>query len=56
MSMMYDQRIEYNFDALLKNYGLNHPVKLRLLHFIMQNGYLRHLYMKYLMIRTGEMR
>lgn len=48
MSMKYDQRIEYDFDGLLKEYGLDHPVKLRLLHLIMRHDSLRHLYMKYL--------
>ena len=56
MSMKYDQRIEYDFDGLLKEYGLDHPVKLRLLHLIMQHDSLRHLYMKYLRLRTGQMR
>lgn len=56
MSMKYDQRIEYDFVGLLKEYGLDHPVKLRLLHLIMQHDSLRHLYMKYLRLRTGEMR
>ena len=56
MSMKYDQRIEYDFDGLLKEYGLNHPVKLRLLHLILQHDFLRRLYMRYLRFRTGEIR
>ena len=52
ISMKYDQRIEYDFHGLLKEYGLNHPVKLRLLHLIMQHDFLRHMYMRYLRLRT----
>ena len=51
-AIQYDQRIEYDFDGLLKEYGLDHPVKLRLLHLIMQYDSLRHLYMKYLRLRS----
>ena len=54
MSMKYDQRIEYDFHGLLKEYGLNHPMKLRLLHLIMQHDFLRHLYMRYLKLRTEK--
>lgn len=54
MSMIYDQRIEYEFNGLLKEYGLEHPVKLRLLHLIMQHDFLRHLYMTYLKLRTAS--
>ena len=54
MSMKYDQRIEYDFDGLEKEYGLDHPVKLRLLHLIMQHDFLRHLYMRYLKLRTEK--
>lgn len=51
-AIQYDQRIEYDFDGLLKEYGLDHPVKLRLLHLIMQYDSLRHLYMRYLRLRS----
>ena len=55
MSMKYDQKIEYDFNGILKEYGLNNPAKLRLLHLVLQHDFLRHLYMKYLRLRTGEM-
>lgn len=53
-SLQYDQRIEYDFAGLKKEYGLNHSLKLHLLHIVLQHDFLRHLYMKYLRFRTGS--
>lgn len=50
-SLKYDQKIEYDFAGLKKEYGLNNPVKLQLLHNILQHDCLRHVYMKYLRLR-----
>ena len=54
MSMQYDRKIDYDFAGLKKEYGLNHPFKLSVLHYIMEHDFLRHQYMKYLRFRTGE--
>ena len=53
-SLQYDKKIEYDFAGLKKEYGLHHSVKLHLLHFVMQHDSLRHLYMKYLGLRSGK--
>ena len=50
-SLKYDQKIEYDFAGLKKEYGLNNPMKLQLLHNILQHDCLRHVYMKYLRLR-----
>ena len=52
LSKQKNKKIEYNFNGLLKEYGLDHPTKLRLVHLFMQHDYLRHLYMKYLRLRS----
>jgi len=52
ITIRYDQRIEYDFDGLKKEYGLDHPLKLHLLHFVLQHDFFRHLYMKFLRFRT----
>lgn len=54
LSMQYDRRIDYDFAGLKKEYGLNHPLKLSVLHYIMGHDFLRHQYMKYMRFRTGE--
>ena len=54
LSMQYDRKIDYDFAGLKKEYGLNHPFKLSVLHYIMEHDFLRHQYMKYLRFRTGE--
>ena len=55
-SMRYDQKIEYDFAGLKKEYGLNHPLKLLLRHLVLQHVFLRHLYLKYLRYRTGSLK
>ena len=52
LSMQYDKKIEYDFAGLKNEYGLHHPVKLRLLHFVLQHDSFRHLYMKYQGLRS----
>lgn len=56
MSLKYDQKIGYDFAGLKKEYGLNHPMKLKLLNLIMHQEVLRHLYMRYLRLRTGSIK
>ncbi len=53
LSMQHDQKIEYDFAEIRKEYGLNNPVKLQLLHYVLQHDCLRHLYMKYLGFRKS---
>ena len=51
LSIQHDKKIEYDFHGLKKEYGLNNPIKLQILHYILQYDFLRHLYMKYLKFR-----
>lgn len=52
LSMLKDAKIKYDFAGLKRNYGLKNPLKLQVMHCIMQNGFLRHQYKKYLKFRT----
>lgn len=52
ISIQFDQRIKYDFNGLKKQYGLNKPLKLRLIHGILNHSVLRHHYMRYLRFRT----
>jgi len=52
LSMQKDQKIEYDFTGIKREYGLNNPLKLQVLHNITQNHFLRHMYMRYLRLRT----
>lgn len=54
LSLHDDTKIKYDFAGLKNEYGLENPMKLQILHNILQNDYLRHLYMKYLRFRTGR--
>lgn len=54
LSIQYDRKIDCNFVGLEKEYGLNNPVKLHLLHSILQHRFLRHLYMRYLRLRKRK--
>ena len=54
LSMQYDRKIDYDFAGLKKEYGLNHPFKLSVLHYIMEHDFLRHQYMRYLKLRTEK--
>lgn len=53
-AIKYDQKIEYDFAGLKKEYGLNNPVKLSILHNVLRHDFLRHLYMNYVRFRTGN--
>lgn len=54
LSLQYDRRIEYDFEGLKNDYGVNNSIKLQVLNSILKHDFLRHQYMKYLRFRTGE--
>ena len=51
ISIQHYKKIEYDFNGLKKEYGLNNPIKFQILHYIMQNNFMRHQYMRYLKFR-----
>ena len=53
MSLREDKRIEYDIKAINKEYGLNHPVRLFVMYYILKNDLLRRVYIRFKKIRLG---
>ena len=49
----YSERIEYDIKAINKEYGLNHPVRLFVMYYILKNDLLRRVYIRFKKIRLG---